>query len=107
MPDFKDLQTQNLGRSDKLDLLQKFPYCAQTPPEYLTFKQENWLTTPKEMFERNHNLIPEIEAEEYELNLFVNGKDDEDPIPLSLEDLKKMPSQELTATIACAGSKRL
>lgn len=65
LPDFKDLQTQNLGRSDKLDLLQKFPYCAQTAPEYLTFKQENWLTTPKEMFERNHNLIPEIEAEDY------------------------------------------
>lgn len=49
------------------------------------------MTPPKEQFERNHNLIPEIEAEEYELHLMANGKDDENPITLGLEDLKKMP----------------
>lgn len=31
LPDFKDLQTQNLGRSEELRLLQKYPYCAETP----------------------------------------------------------------------------
>ena len=106
LPDFKDLQTQNLGRSDKLDLLQKFPYCAQTPPEYMTFKQENFLTPPKEMFERNHNLIPEIDIEDYELVLQANGKDDENPITLTFDDIQKLPKHSLMTAIVCAGSKR-
>jgi DMSO/TMAO reductase YedYZ molybdopterin-dependent catalytic subunit len=42
-------------------------------------------------FERNHNLIPEIDPEEYELQLLPRGKNDENPISLSFEDLKKMP----------------
>jgi len=54
----------------------------------MTFKKENFLTEPKEMFERNHNLIPEIEAEEYELILMGKGHDDENPIELSLDALK-------------------
>ena len=63
-------------------------------------------TPPKEMFERNHNLIPEIDIEDYELDLMKNGKDDEDPITLTFEDLLKMPTQEVTAAVVCAGSKR-
>lgn len=39
-------------------------------------------------FERNHNLIPEIDPEEYELQLLKKGKQDEDPIILTLEELK-------------------
>ena len=106
LPDFRDLQTQNLGRSDKLDLLQKYPYCAQTPAEYMTFKKENFLTEPREMFERNHNLIPEIEEEEYELLLCSKGREDQNPITLNFEDLKKMPRHSLMAAMVCAGSKR-
>ena len=106
LPDFKDLQSQNLARSNKLDLLQKFPYCAQTPPAYMTFKEENFLTPPKEMFERNHNLIPEIEEDEYELLLMANGKKDGSPVELNLEQIKKMPRHSVMAAIVCAGSKR-
>lgn len=106
LPDFKDLQSQNLARSDKLNLLQKFPYCAQTPPAYMTFKKENFLTPPKEMFERNHNLIPEIEEEDYELLLMANGKKDENPVELNLDQIKKMPRHSVMAAIVCAGSKR-
>ena len=51
-------------------------------------------------------MIPEIEAEYYELELLSNGKGDKNPITLSLEDLKKLPTHEVMATIACAGSKR-
>lgn len=75
LPDFTDLQTQNLNRSDKLEQLTKFPYNAQTNPQFMTFKQENFLTPPREQFERNHNLIPEIDIEDYELVLMANGKD--------------------------------
>ena len=87
-------------------MLQKYPYCAQTPPEYMTYKEENFYTPPKEMFERNHNLIPEIDIEDYELELLPQGKDDENPITLSFDDLKKMPKQTVVAAIACADSKR-
>lgn len=105
LPDFKDLQTQNLARSDKTRLLQKFPYCAETPQQYMTFKSENFVTPPAQMFERNHNLIPEIDIEEYELDLMI-GKDDEEPMTLTFEDLKKMPTHSVTAAVVCAGNKR-
>ena len=35
LPDFKDLHTQDLGRSPELRTLQEFPYCAETPTAYL------------------------------------------------------------------------
>ena len=70
--------------------------------------KENFLTPPKEMFERNHNLIPEIDEDYYELELLSHGKDDANPIIMTLEDLKRMqPTHEVMAAIACAGSKRL
>ena len=58
------------------------------------------------MFERNHNLIPEIDIEDYELLLMAGGKDDEEPVTLSFEDIKKMPRQSVMAAIVCAGNKR-
>jgi len=36
----------------------------------------------------------------------AGGKDDEDPIVLGFEDLKKLPTQEVMAAVVCAGSKR-
>jgi hypothetical protein len=34
-------------------------------------------------FERNHNLIPQIDIEEYELQLFAKGKNDPNPVSLT------------------------
>lgn len=51
-------------------------------------------------------MIPEIEPEEYELHLMAHGKEDENPITLGLEDLKKMPKHSVMAALVCAGSKR-
>ena len=48
----------------------------------MTYTQKNFLTPPVEMFERNHNLIPEIDIEDYEIEFMANGKDDEEPISL-------------------------
>lgn len=42
------------------------------------------------MFERNHNLIPEIDPEDYELLLMADGKKDENPLVLTLDEIKKM-----------------
>ena len=41
----------------------------------MKFKEENYRTPANEMYERNHNLIPEIDIEDYELELLA-GKDD-------------------------------
>ena len=58
------------------------------------------------MFERNHNLIPEIDPEDYELLLMADGKKDENPLVLTLDDIKRLGNHELDVCIACAGSKR-
>ena len=50
----------------------------------MTFKQENYLTPGSEMYERNHNLIPEIDIDDYELELLVN-KDEEEPLTLTFD----------------------
>ena len=50
----------------------------------MMFKRENYLTPASEMYERNHNLIPEIDIEDYELELFTS-KDVEEPLTLSFE----------------------
>ena len=72
----------------------------------MSYKKENFLTPSAEMYERNHNLIPEIQIEDYELELLAGGKDDENPITLSFEDLKKMPKHSVVAALVCGGSKR-
>ena len=36
------------------------------------------------MYERNHNLIPEIDIDDYELELLVN-KDEEEPLTLTFD----------------------
>ena len=88
-------------------VLQKYPYCAQTPSAYLAMSKDNFLTPGNRMYERNHNLVPELEAEYYELELLSHGKDDASPLVLTLDDLKKIqPSHEVIVTIACGGSKR-
>ena len=87
LPDFSELQTQHLNRSPKLRKLSNYPFCAETPTEFLS---DHFYTPVKMHFERNHNLIPEIQIEEYELDLKVKGQDDK-LISLSFEDLKKMP----------------
>ncbi len=88
LPDFSDLQTQHLGRSDKLRVLSKFPFNAQTAEDWM---YDEFYTNNKMHFERNHNLIPEIDVEDYELKLMPRGHNDENPISLTFEDLKKMP----------------
>ena len=57
-------------------------------------------------FERNHNLIPQIDPEEYELELFAKGKDDPNPVSLTFQELKQLPQHTLVSYLECAGNKR-
>ena len=65
------------------------------------------MTPPREMFERNHNLIPEIEAEDYELLLMPNGKKDENPVELDLEAIKKIYRRKCNMTFTISRPKTL
>ena len=57
------------------------------------------------MYERNHNLVPQLEAEYYELEILGEGI--KEPISLGLDDLKSFePKHRVMTTIACAGNKR-
>lgn len=51
-------------------------------------------------------MVPEIDPDYYELELLSNGKGDSDPIMLYLDDLKELPTHEVTTTIACGGNRR-
>ena len=101
LPDFKEIQTQNLGRSEKLRVVQDFPFNAETDYEYLS---DHFYTPIKRAFERNHNLIPQIDPEDYEL--LLHSKSATEPISLSLNEIKSMPKHTLVSYLACAGNKR-
>lgn len=52
---------------------------------------------------RNHLPVPEVDPDEYELE--ITGVGLETKI-FSLEDLKKMPRYTVTSTVMCAGNRR-
>lgn len=56
-------------------------------------------------FERNHNLIPEIDLEDYELHL-MKDREDEEPETLTFDDVKALPWVTFDAYHCCAGNKR-
>lgn len=72
----------------------------------MQFKEDNYRTPANEMYERNHNLIPEIDIDDYALELMAKRNDDEPMVSLSFEDLKKMPEHTVETIISCAGGKR-
>lgn len=53
---------------------------------------------------RNHLPVPDVNVEEYELAIDVEGK--KETVLLTLADLKKMPKHTITAAIMCAGNRR-
>ena len=61
--------------------------------------------TPNELFfVRNHGGVPEVDPASY--RLAVDGLV-ERPLSLSLEDLRRLPRASVTATLQCAGNRRL
>lgn len=61
--------------------------------------------TPNDLFfVRNHGGVPEVDPASY--RLAVDGLV-ERPLSLSLEDLRRFPRTSVTATLQCAGNRRL
>jgi len=86
MPDFSEIQHQDIDRSEDLCVLSKFPFCAQTCAKH---RCDHFFTPNNLMFERNHNLVPMAEAEECEVE--VKGLGGSELKTLSFDDIKNWP----------------
>ncbi|KAJ3295805.1 hypothetical protein HDU79_008332 [Rhizoclosmatium sp. JEL0117] len=84
-----------ISRSDR-------PCNAETPPELLT---RDFVTPNNLFFVRNHLPVPEIDVEEYTLE--IDAPWVKDPITLTLKDLqRKFEHHDVMTTLQCAGNRR-
>lgn len=90
-------------RSPVLKVNTQTPFNAETPSVLLA---ENYITPNDIFFVRNHLPVPQVNPEQYSLE--IKGEGIKKPIVLTLEDLKaKFPKHKLTSTIQCAGNRRI
>ncbi|GFQ99732.1 sulfite oxidase [Trichonephila clavata] len=77
------------------------PFNAEPPKDLLV---ENFLTPNEVFFVRNHLPVPNVDPEEYELEICGRGIK---PIVLKLDDIKtKFKKHTITSVIQCAGNRR-
>jgi sulfite oxidase len=76
------------------------PFNAGPPPHLLA---RHWVTPTELFFVRSHGSVPEPDAAAY--RLVVRGGA-AGPLSLSLDDLRRLPRQTVTATLQCAGNRR-
>jgi DMSO/TMAO reductase YedYZ molybdopterin-dependent catalytic subunit len=75
------------------------------PPDYETpvALLDSWITPVEHFYVRSHLPVPALAAATWTLQ--VEGEV-QTPATLSIEDLRRMPSSSLTATLECAGNGR-
>lgn len=88
-------------RHGVLKIVNKKPFNAETPQSLLV---ENFYTPNELFYVRNHLPVPEIDPETYELEVEIEKT--RKIVTFTLDDLKKMPSKTISATIMCAGNRR-
>ncbi len=79
------------------------PFNAETPQEMIV---DSFITPNSIFYKRNHMPVPQIKPEEYRLTVEVPTTLGKRSLQLSLDDLKKLPVAEITATLQCAGNRR-
>lgn len=90
-------------RSPVLKVNTHQPFNAETPSVLLA---EHYLTPNDIFFVRNHLPVPQVDADTYTLE--IKGEGMEQPLRLTLEDLKtKFSKHKVTSTIQCAGNRRV
>jgi sulfite oxidase len=93
---------ETYNKSDSFLVRESLPFNGEPPLGLLV---QSRLTPTPLFFARNHGNIPQIDPAEY--RLVVNGLV-ERPLSLSLEDLiHNFPNRTLSATLQCAGNRRL
>tara|TARA_B110000483_G_C18144279_1_gene522755 strand:+ start:55 stop:1512 length:1458 start_codon:yes stop_codon:yes gene_type:complete len=99
--DLKDAYLEDPVRNPNLKIHSIKPFNAETPKEEIHI---NPLTSTENWYVRNHNPVPIIKPEEYQLSFIYDNKK---PIKnFTLEELKKMPSKKVITTIQCGGNRR-
>jgi len=78
----------------------KKPFNGETPLAILT---DSFITPTDLFYVRNHLPVPEVDPNEYELEVAGLGVKE---LSLKLEDLKKFPKHTIVATVQCAGNRR-
>jgi len=96
----KDEYIQEPIRSPELKFHSAKPCNAETPIDEI---HKNPITPNDLWYIRNHNPVPIIKPEDYELDFFINTKFIN---KFTLEDLKKMKSKKVITTIQCGGNRR-
>lgn len=91
----------NPGTDGNLIFRTTDPRNAEPPLEKLV---QSWLTPTEQFYVRSHAPNPVIDPKAFRLRVEgLLGK----PLSLSLEDLKQHPEHTVTATLTCAGNRRI
>ncbi|XP_068153381.1 sulfite oxidase, mitochondrial [Drosophila tropicalis] len=77
------------------------PFNAEPPIGMLG---EQFYTPNKLFYVRNHLPVPNIAADDYELEIEMEGSSKQ--LTLKLEDIKALPKHTVTAAIMCGGNRR-
>ncbi|KAK7037250.1 hypothetical protein VNI00_011241 [Paramarasmius palmivorus] len=96
-------ETVQKEKPDLIHLLD-FPYNGETTRDQLL---EGKVTSNKYHFVRNHGGVPDINEDDFELEI---GGLVKNPIKISMKDLKdpsKFPQAEVTVTLQCSGTRRI
>lgn len=92
---------QHHGKSPATIVHGRDPLNVETPPPSL---MESFVTPTSLFFVRSHGSLPEVDLQDYSLE--VSGLVDR-PLRLTLDELRDLlPKRELTASLHCAGNRR-
>ena len=92
--------TRATHKRPEIKTRKRHPYNAETPPDLL---RKSFITPTDSFYVRNHGDVPEVDPQRYRLR--VSGLV-ENPLELSLEEIKGFPKTESTSTLYCAGNRR-
>lgn len=79
---------------------QERPFNAGPPPQHL----RRFVTPVEHFFVRNHGDVPQVDPDSF--RLVLNGRIRK-PLRISLDELRRLPKVAVTATLQCAGNRRL
>ena len=85
------------------DLIFRTTDPRNAEPE-LTKLVQSWITPVKHFYVRSHAPNPDIDVNQYALTLEGRVRT---PLKLTLKDLSRLPRHAVTATLTCAGNRRV
>jgi DMSO/TMAO reductase YedYZ molybdopterin-dependent catalytic subunit len=93
------MDSMNNDLSTSLITIGEEPYVGETPEPFL----DTWLTPNNRFYIRSHFNFPQLSSEN--LLIPINGFV-ENPLTISMKDIKRFPKHTLPVTLECAGNNR-